>query len=281
MSFFKIEGFYSGFMWFSEGVALQIDEGAQWVAEVVVVAHIDGHLTDGDRALDADRDVVGIVGDPNGHLFTAFEHGAFYEQRFELDGAELAVAGADGFLTEVADIEMIDLSVEEHIEWDLVIHLVLAEVDVSGIEDGAEHILDAIGDGIHSGVGDGGVGGLYKGDVFVGLVTAFVDVAEEFVGLKRGGVDIGLVFIPHLEELIIERVGLSFADEMIDVLSLELFERGGEGGFAAAGEVNARHSIVDPVFENFAGLERVVADAVTEFAAGLWLFGLRSLRGQR
>ena len=41
--------------------------------------------------------------------------------------------------------------------------------------------------------------GLVKGDIFEGLVAVLVDIANKFIRLKSARIDIGLVFVSHLE----------------------------------------------------------------------------------
>ena len=91
---------------------LHIHQRGQRVSRGGMFDHVDADLSDGDGALDADGDVVGVVGDPDGHLFAALEHRAFDEEGFEFDAAEFSIVGADGLLAEVTDIKIIDLAVE-------------------------------------------------------------------------------------------------------------------------------------------------------------------------
>ena len=121
----------------------------------MVHGHIYGYMSDRDGTFDADRDMVGVIGDPYRHLFPTFEHIPFDEQGFELKGPELRVFCTDGLAAQVTDVEMIDLSVEEHIEGDLIVGFVLAEIDVPGIKDGAHDILYTTGDLVGAGVRDG------------------------------------------------------------------------------------------------------------------------------
>src|SRR5262249_27991941 len=158
-------------------------------------------------------------------------------------------------LSEIPDIKMIDLAVEEHVEGYLVIRFVLVEIDIPGVEDGAQYILDTVGNTIYARVGDRGVRRLDKGDVLIRFVAPFVDIAQEFIRLQRCRIDVRLVFIPYFEEFVVEGRGLSFTDEVVDILALEFFEGGRKGSIAAGGEMDAGNSIVHAVSEVLAGLE--------------------------
>lgn len=132
------------------GGGLHIHQRAQGPAAVAMGRHVDRDLADGDGTFDADGDMVGIVRDPDGHLLTAREHGAMDQKGFEFDGAEFCILGTDSLFPQIADIEMIDLSVQEHIEGDLIPGFVLVEINITGIESSTQHILDTIRDGIHA-----------------------------------------------------------------------------------------------------------------------------------
>lgn len=254
----------------------QIHQRRQRIPLVVVHDHVDADLADGDGALDADGDMVGVVGDPDGHLFTALEHSPFDEQRFEFDAAEFGIIGPDGLLTQITDIDRIDLPVEEHIERYFIAGFIFIEIDIPGIERGAQDVLDAIGYPVNAGVGDCGAGGLDEGDIFVGLVTALIDVPDEFIGLQASGVYIGLVFVTDFEKLVIEGIAFPFGDHMIAILSLKTFEIGIEGRLAGGGDMEAGDGIIDFVGERFSGLEGGIADAAAEIVMCGGLSGLLS-----
>ena len=232
---------------------------------VVVEGHVDLDLADGDRAFDTDGDVVGVVGYPDGHFFSAFEHRSLDEQGLEFDRAEFGIPGPDGFFSKIAHIQVIDLPVEEHSEVDLIAGFVVVEVDVPGVEGCAEDVLDAIFDGVDAGIGDGRMGRFYEGDVFVGLIAAFVDIADEFVGLQGGGVKIAFVFVADLEQKIV--IALAFGDDVETVFALELLVAGVECGLTR-GRGHAGQVVVDFVGQGFPGFECRIADTVTKVATG-------------
>lgn len=230
----------------------------------MVVGHVDRHLPDSDRAFDADRDVVRIIGYPDGHFFTPFEHGALDQQGSEFDGAELGVGRANGLFTKIADIEMVDLPVEEHIEGDLVVYLEVAEVDVTGIENGAAYVLDAVGHFKYAGFHNGRIGGLVKTDVLICFISALIDVANELIGLQSSRINIRFVLIPYFKEFIIERVGFSLTDDVIDILTVEMLECGIEGSFTGSRELYAGNRIRYLVSQVFARKEGFVTNAATK-----------------
>ena len=123
--------------------------------------------------------MIGIVGYPDSHFFAAFEHRAFDEEGLEFDRMELTIFRSDRLFSEVTDVEVIDLPVEEHIEGDLITRLVVIEIDVAGIEDGAQHVLYTVRHLEDALAGDRGIGGFDESDILVGLVPAFVNVADE------------------------------------------------------------------------------------------------------
>src|SRR5450432_1330409 len=194
----------------------------------MIIDHIDLYAADTDRALDPHRDMIGIIADPDRHLLPSLEHGALDQQWLELDGAEFTISRSDRFFSKIADIEMIDLPIQEHVDIYLVIRLEMAEIDISRIEDSAQHILYAGGNGIDPLCSDRRIRALHEGHVLIGLLAAFVHIADEFIGLEGGGVDIRLIAIPYFKEFIIKAIGLSIPYYMIDVLSVKFFERGRE-----------------------------------------------------
>lgn len=71
---------------------------------VAIAHHIHFHAAYFDGAFDAQGHMVGVVAYPYGHFFAAFEDGALYEERFELDAAEFSIPGFDDFLAEITDV---------------------------------------------------------------------------------------------------------------------------------------------------------------------------------
>lgn len=230
-----------------------------------MIGHVDLDLADRDGAFDTHGDMVGIIGYPYSHFFPAFEHRSFDEQGFEFDRAEFGVPGADGLLPEVTHIEMIDLAVEEHSEVDLVAGFVVVEVDIPGVEGSAEDVLDAIFDGVNAGIGDGCMSGPDEGDVLIGLVPAFVDIADELVGLQSSGIKIAFVFIADLEQEVV--IALAFGDDMVTLLSLELLEACIECRLTGGGG-HTGQAIIYFVREGLPGLESRIADTVAKITAG-------------
>jgi hypothetical protein len=144
------------------GGGLQIHQRVQRIPQIAVIAHVHRHFSDRDRTFDADRDVVGVIGYPNRHLLAALKHRPLDQQRSKLDRAEFGVFRPNRLLSQVTDVEMVHLPVEEHIERDLVPRLMLAEVDIARVENGAQHILDTVRHFVNTGIGDRGPCGLDK-----------------------------------------------------------------------------------------------------------------------
>src|SRR5882757_7764708 len=99
---------------------------------------------------------------------------------------------------------------------------------------------------------------LNKRNILVGLISSLIHIPQEFIRLESGGVDISLVLVPNLEEFIIKGGSLSFADDMIDILSLELLQRGGKRGFTARGKPKPGYPIIYRVSQIFAGHEGMI-----------------------
>src|SRR5437868_6599167 len=99
---------------------------------------------------------------------------------------------------------MINLIVEEHIEWDLIINFILIEIDVAGIIHGAYNILYASTRFENSVSTHGGVRRLIESNVIVFFIPALLNVANEFHWQHRCGIDITFVFVSYLEKIIEE-----------------------------------------------------------------------------
>ncbi len=132
--------------------------------------------------------MIGVIGYPDGHFFAAFEHRAFDEEGLEFDRMKLTVFCSDRLFPKVSDVEMINLPVEEHSEGYLIPCLVVVEIDVAGIEDGAQHVLDTVGYLENALAGDRRVGGLDESDILVGLIPPLVDRPDKFIRLRCGGI---------------------------------------------------------------------------------------------
>jgi len=78
---------------------------------------------------------------------------------------------------------VIHLPVEEHVERDLIPRHTFMKSILRAIEDSAHHVLYTGRDLINARVGDSGIGLFDEGDILVGLIAAFVDIANEFIGL--------------------------------------------------------------------------------------------------
>src|SRR5689334_16406309 len=88
--------------------------------------------------------MIRIIGYPNSHFFTTFEDGSFDQERFKFYRAELSILGFDRFFSHVPDVHSKHLVVEEHTEWNFIIHLEPVEIDVPCVIDSAEYILYTI-----------------------------------------------------------------------------------------------------------------------------------------
>src|SRR5947209_8469648 len=88
--------------------------------------------------------MIGIVGDPHKHLFTPGKNGALNKKRCNLDRIKGAVACLYLLLAYVADVEIVHLIVQEHIEGDLSAWLVGIIVDIPGVIDGRQHVLNTL-----------------------------------------------------------------------------------------------------------------------------------------
>src|SRR5579863_1438113 len=102
---------------------LQIHQRAQRIPQIAVIAHIHRYFSDRDRAFDTDRDMIGVIRYPNRHLLPSLKHRPLDQQWSELNRPEFGVFGPNGLLSQITDVKVIDLTVEEHIEWDLVTDL--------------------------------------------------------------------------------------------------------------------------------------------------------------
>src|ERR1044072_4503695 len=202
--------------------------------EVLVLYHIHYHTAYGDLAFNTEGDPVGVIAYPYIHFLTAFEHGAFNEQGLKMDSPELTKLGAHLFLADIADIDAVHLIVYEHAEGNLIIGLILVKVDVTGIINGADHVLYAIRH-FKGAVGAGsGIMRMVEGNVVVYSMPALTYVAHEFKGFEGGSVYIAFVFIPHFKEPVVCAIGFAFAYQMVYIVAVQLFSDAVKGGVSCA-----------------------------------------------
>jgi hypothetical protein len=188
--------------------------------------------------------VIGVIADPDGHFLTTFEHSPLYQERPEFDGPELGIFGADGLLSQIADIEVIHLSVEEHVERDLVAGFEMIEIQITHKENSAQYILYTGWDLIYPFRRDSRTCILGESNVLVCLIPPFVDIPDEFIRLQRGSVDVCLIAVPYLKELVIKGIGLAIGYHMIYILSIELVQRCVKGGLSCR-NINAGQGVED------------------------------------
>jgi hypothetical protein len=203
--------------------------------------------------------MVGIVTDPYGHLLSAGEDIAVDEQGLDLDSPEFGIFCPDDLFSHVTDIQMVDLSVEEHIKGNFVAGLKIAEVEIAGIGHGAHWILYAGWDFIYPFRSYGRISGLYKSHILIRLIPAFVDIPDEFVGLEGGSVYIGLIAVPYFVDLVVKREGLPFRHYMIDVLVIEAVQGIGEDSLSCS-EIGAGDCIIYSVGKGLSRPEGGVGD---------------------
>ncbi len=94
---------------------------------------------------------------------------------------------------------MIYLAVQEHVKRYPVVGFILTEIDIPGIENGTQDILDTTGYMVRPGIRDRGIGSLIEGDVLKGLIPTLVDIADELIRLERAGVNVSLIFISYFK----------------------------------------------------------------------------------
>lgn len=235
-------------------------EGGKRVAQVREGDHIHFNAAYRNGTVDPQWYLVAVIAYPHRHLFPALEDGAFDEQGFELDGAELPVPGIHFLFTNVTDVDVVHLVIEEHGKGYLISGFVFVKVDVTGVIDGADHILDAVRH-LKSAVGAGG-GACFAVEayVIVNLVTAFADVADEADGQHGGGIDITFVFIAHFKDPVVCAEGFALSYYVICIPAAISFQLAVECSFPGADEYAAE---VIEYFEGkgLTGFEARIGDA--------------------
>lgn len=213
----------------------------------------------------ADGNAVGVVADPDGHVFVVLEHAAFDQHGAELDAAESAHLGLDFLFTDVFDVHRKNGVVEVTVDGEYIAFFGVAEIDGAGVVERGHEVLGVLGDG------DGGllalrrVAEMVETDVLVDDVTAFVHAADEQPGQHGVLIDDGFVAVADFEEPVEGADGATGADDVVAVAVTEVLEFGFdfEGGFAGVDE-----SVVNTEFEDFPGAEGVVGKRPEFLLAG-------------
>lgn len=213
----------------------------------------------------ADGNAVGVVADPDGHVFVVLEHAAFDQHGAELDAAESAHLGLDFLFTDVFDVHRKNGVVEVTVDGEYIAFFGVAEIDGAGVVERGHEVLGVLGDG------DGGllalrrVAEMVETDVLVDDVTAFVHAADEQPGQHGVLIDDGFVAVADFEEPVEGADGAAGADDVVAVAVTEVLEFGFdfEGGFAGVDE-----SVVNTEFEDFPGTEGVVVQGAEFLLAG-------------
>ncbi len=240
------------------GLTLLYERGKR-PAEVREADHVHFNAAHGNRTVYPQGDFIGIIAYPNRHFLTTFEDGALDEQGLELDSTELAVAGIHFFLADVPDVNIEHLIVEEHGEGDLIAWFVFIEIDVTGVIDRGNNVLNAGGDLKCAGGAHGGGVFPVEAHVIIFLVTAFVDISDKSHGKQGGGIDVTFVAVAHFEEPVVRAVCFTIAHHMICVSVIVFNKRAVKGGFAGTYEY-ITEIVKDFQGDGFAGPEAGIDD---------------------
>ncbi len=79
----------------------------------------------------AHRDMVGIIGDPNGEGIGVFEDSVHHQLGFDFDASNFTEVGFDHFFPLIGNGQAIDLVVDVHIHWKLFSYVGVGVVEVS------------------------------------------------------------------------------------------------------------------------------------------------------
>lgn len=107
--------------------------------------HLDGsHI---DFALDAHRDVIGIVGNPDGEGIGVFEDAVYHQFGFDFDATNFTKVGFDYFFAFECNGQAIDFIIDVNIHRELFSNGGVCVVEVSEVVNGRGDILGVLGDG--------------------------------------------------------------------------------------------------------------------------------------
>ena len=84
-----------------------------------------------DFSFDAHRDMVGIIGDPNGEGIGVFEDSVHHQLGLDFDASNFAEVGFDHFFPLIGNGQAINLVVDVNIHWKLFSYVGVGVVEVS------------------------------------------------------------------------------------------------------------------------------------------------------
>jgi len=112
-----------------------------------VLDDIDFDGSNIDLTFDAHRDVVGVIGDPNGEGIGVFEDAVDHQFGFDFDAADFAKVGFDDLFSFIGNGQIVHFVVDVHIHRILLARNGIGIVEVTEVVDGRRNILGVLWDG--------------------------------------------------------------------------------------------------------------------------------------
>src|SRR6185312_7529961 len=124
----------------------------------------------------------------------------------------------------IAQIQMINFIIKEHIKRNLVTHFVTVKIDIPGIINRTDYILYA-GSNFKKSVGAYGCSGfMIKGYIIINFRATFIYISDKFYRKHGSSVDVGFVPVANFVKIIKKGIGVSYAHAMINRNAVELFK---------------------------------------------------------
>src|SRR5882757_1056408 len=170
---------------------------------------------------------------------------------------------------------MIYLSVQEHVEGDLIPWLETIPLDIACIENGAQNVLYTGRHFINAFRGNGCIRSLNESYILVCLIPALINIPYKFVRLKCPRINISLISVPYPIKFVIKAIGLPIPYHMIDSFIIHVLQRIGKNSLSCS-HIYIRQLVKYFIGQRFPGHESSIASPA-KFIAEF----ITSLQGQR
>lgn len=208
-----------------------------------------------DFSFDAHRDMVGVIGDPNGEGICVFEDPVYHQLWFDFDASDFTEVGFDHFFPLVGNGQAINLIVDVHIHWKLLSDGGGGVVEVSQVVNGRSDVLGVLWDGDFA---------LFVSKLFIVVIVdsyilKVVGIFSHGFGISQGCLRLlvhpAFKFVSYFVSPIKTLEGFAFYAEGEGVFAIDDGTLGEDGH---ANDTRVYRAVVNSIFEDFSCLVGVV-----------------------